>query len=82
MIKFSGKLVEVSEEGSYQGSPYASIKLRTETSRGEEIVKFKLDLKKVNRDEVAQMLDSNVTIGCSLERATGDVASLRVVEVA
>jgi len=82
MFTATGRLVEVSELGQYQGSPYASIKLRTETSRGEEIVKFKLDVKSLDRDDVALLLDTDVTVSCSLERGNGDVASLRVVKVA
>lgn len=81
MIKFSGRLVEVSELGSYQGSPYASCKVRTQTARGEEIVKFKIDVKELDRDAVAELLDSDVEITCNLERGNNDVASLRVVAI-
>jgi len=81
MINLTGRLVEVSEEGTYQGSPYASLKLRTATKRGDEIVKFKINLKEVNRDDVATLLDKNVSVTCDLERGVGDNASLRVVAV-
>jgi len=81
MVKLKGQLVEVSELGTYQGSPYASIKLRTATARGEEIVKFKIDVKVLDRDEIAKALDSEVEITAVLERGQGDLASLRVNEI-
>lgn len=82
MLKFQGRLVEVSEMGTYQGSPYASVKLRTETSRGDEIVKFKLNVKDgLELETVREMLDTDVTLVCTLERGQQDIASLRVNSV-
>lgn len=79
-VKISGRLVEVSEVGTYQGQPYASLKLRTETARGQEILKFKVDVKIVNQEAVAEMLDEDVVLLCQLEKQ-GDLGALRVVDV-
>jgi len=82
MLKFQGRLVEVSQMGTYQGSPYASIKLRTETARGEEIVKFRLNVKDgLDLESVREMLDTDVVLVCDLERGQQDIASLRVNSV-
>ena len=82
MLKFQGRLVEVSQMGTYQGSPYASIKLRTETARGEEIVKFKLNVKDgLDLEAVREMLDTDIVLFCDLERGQQDIASLRVNSV-
>jgi len=81
MLEFKGRVVEISEMGTYQGAPYASLKLRTQTARGNEIVKFKLNVKVVTPEDIAEFLDEDVTVTCDLERGTNDLASLRVVKV-
>jgi len=82
MITFKGKLVEVSEVGEYQGSPYASLKLRTETARGQEIVKFKVDTKTVDHASLLKLLDFDVVVSCNLVKGLGDVANLKAFAVA
>lgn len=79
-VKIEGRLVEVSEVGQYQGSAYASVKLRTETDKGQQILKFKTAVDELDQESLKELLDSNVALLCRLEKQ-GDFGALRVIDV-
>jgi hypothetical protein len=80
MLKLKGKLVEVSELGEYQGSPYASVKVRSPLTGG-QILKYKLNLKSVDHSKLEKMLDSDVELTLEIVKGQGELASLKAVEV-
>lgn len=80
MFKITGVLLEVSEKGSFEGTEYASIKVRSEQT-GNKILKYKLDLKQVDYDAIAERLDTDVQLELDIVKGQNELAMLRVVGV-
>lgn len=80
MFKITGLLLETSK-GEYQGNPYASVKLRSKDVVDNQILKYKLDLKKVNYDDVAKLLDQEVECDCAMVKGANDSSAFKVVAV-
>jgi hypothetical protein len=79
MIKIKGSLLEVSEVGEYEGTKYASLKLRSESSNN-RILKYKINLNQASHEKIEKLLDKVVTIDCELVPGQFDAATLRVVD--
>ena len=81
MFKFTGQLLEVAPIKEFQGSKYSSIVIRSEDIADGQMVKYKLDLNKVDHSILSEVLDSEVTVMVKIVKGANSTASLKVVEV-
>jgi len=79
-MQVQGVLLEVSK-GNYEGNDYASLKLRSVDVADNQILKYKIDLKKVDVDALNEQLDTEVTVNCSVVKGANDAATLKVISV-
>lgn len=77
-FEVTGRLLEFNE-GTYQGSPYASAKIRSEEIAEGTILKYKIDVKKV--PSLQELLDQEITVDVAIERGMNDTAALRIVHL-
>lgn len=78
MFSFVAKLLEF-QKGEYQGTPYATCKLRSADIANNSILKFKIDVKRV--PDLEQYLDQDIKVNVDVQRGLNDQASLRIVGV-
>jgi len=79
-FEIQGQLLEV-KTGDYNGSPYASLKLRSSEVADNSILKYKIDVKKVNVPELDRHLDEEVVLRFQVSKGQNDAAILKVVGV-
>jgi hypothetical protein len=79
-MKLKGVLLEISK-GEYEGNAYASVKLRSADIANNQILKYKVDVKRVDVDSLEPFLDHEVKVECSVIKGAYDSATLKVVSV-
>lgn len=78
MFQITGQLLEV-KQGEFQGSTYASLKLRSEDVADNTILKYKVDLKRVSIESLKESLDTEITVDCDLIKGQNDAATIKVI---
>jgi hypothetical protein len=78
MFSVKGKVLEVNE-GTYEGNAYASVKIRSNDVASNQILQYKVDVKKVDAAKLNAMLDKEVTVQCDIIKGANSTATLKVV---
>lgn len=76
----SGKLLEVNS-GTYQDSPYVSLRVRSENVANNQIVKYKANPSKVTAEAANALLDKDVNLTFDIVKGFKDAGELKVVEL-
>lgn len=79
MFPIKARLLEY-QKGEYQGTPYATCKLRSADIANGSILKYKIDVKRV--PDLTDHLDEEIEVTVDVQRGLNDQASLRIVGVA
>jgi hypothetical protein len=81
MFQFRGKLLEVAPVKEYEGSPYSSVVVRSEDVADGQMIKYKLDLKKVDHSVLSDMLDEDLIFMVNIVKGANSTASVKVVGI-